>query len=172
MTEKRPFYYALRATKNGAIRLVLRSFNEVGSLGEVWIRWEPAPHLVNRYYIESVCNNCNGFNILLAEEEVPENKVYVRFKDWVNGYRHTDETLRAHLVHELHKKYGVQFCSQWTFFRVLNSSYLAWLSEQSSTISDHMNLMHFVIFDSDTAIDIAATYEPTIERVTLAKDRE
>ena len=133
---------------------------------EEWVRWEPVPDLASRYYIDSVHNDSNGFTIVLSEDRIVTNKVYVRFKDWVNSYRQTDETFRAYLIHKLHEKYGVAFYSQWSFFKVHNSSYISWLSAESSTISDNFELIHFVVFDPNNVIDIIAGYEPTIEFVS------
>jgi hypothetical protein len=132
-------------------------------MNEEWARWEPVPNLVNRYYIDSVHNDSNGFTIVLSEDRIVTNKVYIRFKDWVNAYRQTDETFRANLIHELHEKYGAKFYSQWSFFKVRNSSYISWLSAESSTISDNFELTHFVVFDPNNVIDVVAGYEPTIE---------
>lgn len=132
---------------------------------EEWTRWEPVTNLASRYYIDSICNDSDGFTIVLSEDRVVTNKVCIRFKDWVNSYRQTDETFRANLIHKLHEKYGVKFYSQWSFFKVRNSSYISWLSVESSTISDNFELIHFVIFDPNNVIDVIAGYEPTIEFV-------
>lgn len=132
---------------------------------EEWKRWKPLSTITDRYYIDSVCNDTNGLTIVLSEDRTPSQRLSLCFTGWVHAYRQTDETFRARLIHELDKKYGTPFYSEWSLFTVTHSSYLLWLSEESSTISDAFEVTHFVILDPNGVIDIASSYEPIVTEI-------
>src|SRR3989304_7328130 len=108
---------------------------------EEWTRWEPIEGLGKSYEIDSVSNdNKNGFVVLLSEYNDEKKRLRVAFENSVCSYRSTDETLRCKKIEQLNDKYGTYFYSKWAFFKVTNSEYLQWLSEQSCTISDDYSL--------------------------------
>jgi hypothetical protein len=49
-------------------------------------------------------------------------------------------------------------------FKVANSEYLEWISNQSYGIAETEKLTHFSIIAVDSIIDIIAAYEPKIEK--------
>jgi hypothetical protein len=67
------------------------------------------------------------------------------------------------MLNYIDEKYGTEFYSQWTLFKVTNSEYLEWISNQSFDIAESENLTHFAIVVVDSIIDIIAAYEPKIE---------
>jgi len=69
------------------------------------------------------------------------------------------------MIFDLKNTYGGDFYGNWTFFKVENSSYLKWLSEQSCTVTDHLNLQHICCITEDSILDIATSYEPEISLI-------
>lgn len=133
---------------------------------EQWIKWEPLLGLTETYCIDSICDSSDGFTIILSEEKDENKKIVMKFGYSVGSHRQTNEDLSSFVINELCKTYGENFYVNSSFFRVENSNYLKWLSEQSGAISDELQYKHFVIMTSDVILDIAARFEPTIEWVT------
>lgn len=129
---------------------------------EQWIKWVPLPDLAKKYYIDALSDTEEGFTILLSESDNKQKRIKIIFKNSVSAYRITDETFRHRLICNLSDQYGSEFYGEWTFFKVLNSHYLQWLSEQSAGIADSLRFTHFSIIAADSILDIATTYEPKI----------
>lgn len=134
---------------------------------EHWTRWEPISNLSKKYYIESISDSMEGFKVLLFEAENPEKKVLVSFSDSVEAFRSTNESYTFLTIDSLAEKYGSKFFSEWTFFKIENSKYLQWISEQSYGISESYNLIHFCLVATDSIVDIIDTGEP---KVTLLEE--
>jgi hypothetical protein len=129
---------------------------------ENWIRWEPIRGLSAKYYIESISDSIEGFQILLVDAKDENKKTQIIFEDSVDSYKRTDETFKHKLVCDLHEKFGRNFYGDWTFFKVTNSSYIQLLSEESYGISDSRPLIHFSLLGADSVVDIICDYEPKI----------
>ena len=97
---------------------------------EQWIRWEPISGLADKYEIESISDTFDRFTVILSDLKDEEKKVKVTFEGSVDAYRAVNESFRLKTFSELHEKYGVDFYGWWTFFKVADSEYLKWLSEQ------------------------------------------
>jgi len=131
---------------------------------EKWTRWEPIDGLEGQYAIKSVIEDTEAFTLNLFKWDDSKKKVLITFDGIVCSYRSTDETYRDKLICDLEEKYGATFLSGWTFFKVNNSNYVKWLSEQSYGISDHFSCtQHFSILGVDCVFDIIASYEPKVE---------
>jgi hypothetical protein len=129
-----------------------------------WKRWEPIRNLQRKYYIVSVINIEEELSVILAAEN-NKNKVQVLFKR-AASYLLVDEGLRIRLIGLLDIQYGTTFYGDWTFFKVTNSLYLKWLSEESYGISDSPKLIHFSLIASDSIIDIISHEEPLVTIIT------
>lgn len=127
---------------------------------ENWERWEPISGLSSKYYVESLSDSIEGFRILLSDAYDEYKKVEVLFEDSVHAYRSTDESFRQSVINKIDERYGTEFYSEWTFFKVTNSEYIQWLSEQSYGIAE--SLTHFSILAGDSIVDVIAAYEPKI----------
>ena len=132
------------------------------NFGEDWMKWEPISGLAQRYYLDEIVSNSNGFRIILIDSENEKSKVEVFFKDSVWAYRCTDENFSELLQYNLYVKYNDAFYTGWTFFKVKKSYYLDWLSAQSRKTRSVTGLTHFAIFCEEDFIDIAASYEPEV----------
>jgi len=129
---------------------------------EKWIKWIPAEGLSNKYDIDLICDKTDGFEILFTDFKNEQKKVRVEFKDSVDAYRNTDESFRVKDINSLSEQYGDDFYGSWTFFKVENSSYAQWLSEQSYGFLKASDLIHFVFIGANCILDVISTYEPKI----------
>ncbi|MGC2310232.1 MAG: hypothetical protein WA432_01265 [Candidatus Babeliaceae bacterium] len=133
---------------------------------EKWIQWQPIPNLMKKYYIDSISDTFDGFIILLSDENNKSN-VRVMFENSIDAYRSTDESFRLKTIHDLGQYYGSSFYTQWTFFKVINSEYLHWLSEQSYKITDTLSFIHFSFIAADSILDVVTNYEPRVELIKI-----
>lgn len=131
---------------------------------EKWTRWEPINGLEGQYAIKTLIDDTEAFTLHLFKWDNPNKKVLIKFDGIICSYRSTDETYRYKLIEYLEEKYGSNFYKDWTFFKVNNSNYVKWLSEESCSISDHFSCTeHFSILGIDCVFDIIASYEPKVE---------
>lgn len=133
---------------------------------EEWTKWEPITGLSAKYYIDSISYNNEGFKVLLSEAHNPKKQVVIFFENGVEVYRSADETYRYRLFLDLSEKYG-DLHGKWTFFKVTNSLFLKWISEQSCTISDDRELIHYSLITGNDVLDIADPLEPKVEIIHL-----
>ena len=134
---------------------------------EQWMRWQPADNLRNGYYIDSTCNDKNGLKIVLIETENAKKAVTVLFDSGIYCYRDTYETYTHSRMLEACERQGRELFYGTNFFKVTNSDYIKWVSEQSGGISNCQPLEHFVIFTQDSMVEILAYYEPRVEFIDL-----
>ena len=131
-----------------------------------WTHWKPVKKLSSKYYIDSIADNLSGFEIFLSERENKNTKIHIIFQDSVDSYRYIDESYVQKTIMYLNKIYGKDFYAHWSFFKVENSDYLKQLSEESDSLSDHIDFIHFVLLLGNSMIDIVATYEPIVRKIT------
>jgi hypothetical protein len=132
-------------------------------MNEQWVKWEPIKGLSANYYVDSISDNMKGFKIVLSEAKNENKKIHIIFKDAVYAYRSTEEGFRLDMLYYLKAQYGAKFYSEWSFFKITDSAYLKWLSEQSYGITDRLNFTHFCIFTMNFVLDIIAAYEPIVK---------
>ena len=132
-------------------------------MSEKWAKWEPVSGLAEKYDIDSIIDDIESFRMLLATGDESKKKVRVIFEESVDAYRRSDEALRVDLIGDLRQQYGGNFYGKWTFFKVENSTYLRWISEQSCTIADSLPYMHFAFIAGNFVVDVIAFYEPKVE---------
>jgi hypothetical protein len=133
------------------------------TMEDIWERWEPVSEVSQKYYVDTIIDNIEGLKIVLSDSINEESKIVIFFNNSVHAYRSTDESYRQKMLNDIDKKYGTKFYSEWTLFKVTNSEYLKWISNQSFGIAKSENLTHFIIVAIDSIIDIIAAYEPKIE---------
>ena len=127
---------------------------------EKWTRWEPIDNLQSKYYLVFIIDDEDGLKLIF---ESNYRKLKIFFENGVSSYIKTDEALRSALIKTFNKNYEPSFYGDWTFFKVENSQYLKWLSDQSNTLSDYYKLNHFACVTDEFIIDIAASGEPLVE---------
>lgn len=129
---------------------------------EIWHRWEPIKSgLIDNYYIDHVDDGMDGFKVLLMQENTGQY-LELYFIESVWAYRSTEIGMRSDLFYWLSKEYGDDFYDKWAFFRVEQSSYIKWISNECSSTIAGINLIHFVIKGLDSVLDIIASEYPEI----------
>jgi|ERR1700733_3048098 len=129
---------------------------------EKWTRWEPIKNLSKHYYVKSISDTFSGgLKIKLIDDRDPEKKVLVSWPNSVDAYRKTYETFTLLTLSNIDKQYGENF-KGWTFFKIENSEYLKWISEQSCKITDSFNLKHFCIYSTEEMVDVLSCVEPEV----------
>ena len=101
--------------------------------------------------------------MVLNDHSDLKQKILIFFESSIHAYRSTDESFRLRTLDMLDKTYGSSFYTQWTFFKVQNSSYFLWLSEQSYKIAKEEHLTHFSFLASNSIVDVIAAYEPIVK---------
>lgn len=129
---------------------------------EQWTRWEPVSGLAAKYYADSIVETAqDGLRIILSDAQDERKKVLIVFPRPVQAYRNTNESFASRIINELDDRYGSDFYAKWTFFKVANSAYLTWLSEEIGEQAD-LRLKHFSFIVIDSVIDILDPHEPVI----------
>jgi len=131
-------------------------------MDEQWIKWEPIQGLSRHYYVDLVSDSFDGFLIELTDAENENNKVEIKFLDSVKAYRSTDEAYRSHLLSVLYETYGIEYFNEWALFKVRNSDYQKWLTEQSYGFLDLKTTTHFSIMGGESIVDVIANYDPIV----------
>lgn len=103
----------------------------------------------------------------MPDNENEKQGLRMAFGYSVDAYRSTYETFRHALIVSLDRKYGSDFYTECSFFKVNNSHYIQWLREQSEGISVLKRHIHFVFFTPDAIIEILATEEPAFSDIRL-----
>ena len=136
-----------------------------------WTKWKPLSVLDNKYYIKSIKDDEDGFEIILAYyENKPEkerDKIKVIFSGPIESYRYCDEHCRLALLRKLDEKYGNGFYVKWRYFTVEDSEYLKWLNKESDGITEHLGVKHYVFIDNDCILDVVAAYKPEFEFIKV-----
>jgi hypothetical protein len=114
--------------------------------------------LKSKYYIDSISDKIEGFEILLTDYDDKTKKILITFKNSIDAYRSTDESFRLKSMDTLNEIYGSKFYQEWTFFKIEKSTYIQWLSEQSYGIIEMAEPIHFCIADVNSFLDIVTTY--------------
>jgi hypothetical protein len=121
-------------------------------------------NLVPKYYIEPVTDTVQEKFKMVLRESILKNKALISFPHGVDAFRSTDESYTLLTQQILGDKYGQDFYTKWTFFKIENSEYLQWISKQTYHIYDNskFKFIHFCILGEDSMVDIITTYEPTV----------
>lgn len=139
-------------------------------MNEQWKKWEPISGLVNKYNVTFISEDMKKdgkFIIILEEYENEKKGVRITWDQGPWAFRITYESFCLKLIYDLNQKYGSNFYVNWTFFKVENSEYSKWLSEQSYQVTDSLKFQHFVIFTPEELIDIVNWSEPKLEFIDL-----
>lgn len=129
---------------------------------EQWEHWMPINNLSKKYYIDYILSDSKIFKIILTDINNVKNKVHVVFEDSIHAFKWVDEIYRFKKIEQLNKQFGTNFCEEWTFFKVTNSDYLKWISDQSYGISDDRDLIHFSFIGANSILDVI-DIDPKVE---------
>ena len=136
-------------------------------INEKWEVWEPVQAVGDDYAILDVRDTNNGFILDLLNRSDNKKSLRIRYSA-VWAYRSTYESFRQKTTHEVCQKYGSDFFAGKTFFKIKDSMYLKWLSEESYEITDDLSITHFVFFDSEEIVDVISGSEPEFTVLELS----
>jgi len=129
---------------------------------EQWTRWEPIAELAGKYFLEAINHDAQGLTILFSQYQADTKNLNFFFDSSVQALRLADESFRLNTLYELERVYGGDFYEKSTFFKIKNSLYIQWLSKESCTIIDDLNVHHICCITSNIMLDIVVNYEPKI----------
>ena len=139
--------------------------------------WKPIEGLEDSTFtIYSATFDLNGLKIILYKDSNPKKNIFINFSD-IEAYRITEECSSMHLLegpvipyegYISPKEEKKQFA--WSFFKVENSEYLKWASQQCNALSKDLKLIHYAIWDELWAIDVLSSAEPDVEFVDIKSE--
>jgi hypothetical protein len=135
-------------------------------MAEQWVRWEPIKGLSNKYFIEYLSADYERLDLILSDAYKIKNNVRIVYAFYPGLHQRVNKKFKEQRLELLHARYGKEFFDTWTFFKVNNSEYSKWLSEQSDTISDSYQLRHFAFVCANSIVDVFSSYEPEITELS------
>ena len=139
---------------------------EQSNLVERWSRWEPIEGLDPKYYLDGIIDSIDELRIRLISDRDQSLGVDLTF-DSAWCYRVSYESFRADLTYQLGVKYGIDFGTKWTFFKVEESDYLSWFSRESYEFSNSAEMTHYCLLSLEAVVDIAASTDPVVSLIKL-----
>lgn len=134
---------------------------EVNLVGEKWTKWIPLEGIPAKLYLDKLVFDQNGTLLILKGED--ENAtIQVHFDGSILSLRSTDEGRRLKTINLLDAQYGRDFYTKWSFFKVINSSYVEWFNQESYDMYTTYNICHYIFLTSDDIVEILSTYEPNV----------
>lgn len=138
---------------------------------EQWTQWKPIQGVEKTYLIKSVSDISEKLEIILFIDDAFEKssctsyqkEMRIIFKQSIIFYKSVDEHCTIEDATDLRMRYGNEFVSHSSFFKVTDSKYLHFLKEESCEDSENKPITHFVIFDINLRIDVITTEDPFVE---------
>ncbi|HJZ23831.1 MAG TPA: hypothetical protein VJ201_05200 [Candidatus Babeliales bacterium] len=133
---------------------------------ESYKKWDPLqtmPGLAGKYRIDVIHDSSEYFSVSLLDIQNQDHKIKFIWKDSLSISRKVDFSQNSRYLNNLKRTVAPELIDNWSFFKVENSKFLAWLSIQSDNWSDYMSFEHYHILGPDSLLDIVANYEPIIE---------
>ncbi|MDU5336887.1 hypothetical protein [Enterococcus sp.] len=110
------------------------------------------------YWVKKVLQDEKGTLIVLDSKQF---MVKILFAGFVYAMLTADESGLQKRDYEWVRKFGKYL--KWGFFKLSNSKFLDFISDQTMGIYDDLDLRHFVVWTEDDSVEIIAHYEPEIE---------
>lgn len=110
------------------------------------------------YWVKKVQQDEKGTLIVLDSNQF---MVKILFAGFVYAMLTADESGLQKRDYEWVRKFGKDL--KWGFFKLSNSKFLDFISDQTMGIYDDWDLRHFVVWTQDDSVEIIANYEPEIE---------
>ncbi len=129
---------------------------------EQWIRWEPVAGLSEKYSIVSITGKIEGFWIILSSAKPEGKSIRLEFLGTPESYQTTDIHYMSSRMNKLQQQYGATFFTEWTFFKVLNSEYAKWVSDESFGFIQLEGLLHVVLIGTNSIVDMITPSEPQV----------
>lgn len=122
---------------------------------EQWIQWDPTPkkEIYRHIYFE---RKGQLLSIYLQTHMLDFTGPTFVFKNGIEAYRMTNESYRLKTMHDLSSTIDDDFYTEWSFFKVENSQFIADIVPKEST----QNYTHFVFSTEDEFFEVIASYDP------------
>ncbi|TDX51133.1 hypothetical protein [Orenia marismortui] len=130
-------------------------------IGE-WIKWKPNTNIPKKVNLESLIDNKEGLMLTFTDKHNRDNLIYVFFKGSVLSYRNTDEGNLLQTFYCLSQMYDDEFYTQWSFFKIKNSSYIRWFNKESYKKYKGCNIEHYIFITPNDIIEVLSTYCPEV----------
>lgn len=134
---------------------------------EKWIKWVPNNEIGGRYSLDCIRDDSDGLIIEMSECTDENKKIKIVFEGYAWTYRNTNESFRLATVEKVANEYGQEFFSNWSFFKVENSSYFEWVMSECYGIYKDYNVRHFVFMGPEWFVDVVNIDEPKIEIINI-----
>lgn len=129
-------------------------------MNDIWIPWNPHEWIQPHYNFVQCNDFIKRFELLLTG---PDNNQQVRiaFDSPIYMYRATYQPhIAAVSLSKDHPYYN-----RWTFFKVINSTYIDWLTEQSYETLETHQYTHFSWVTPQAVIDVISREEPIVRPI-------
>ncbi len=117
-------------------------------------KWIPLDDLPETMYIRAIHNDCEGFRVIL-EEENPSRLIRIYFKD-VLVFRKIDE---GHYLRTLEN------IDSSTLFKSKKSEYLEWFISEQKQILNRDSVTHYAIYTPNDCLDIIASVPAIVQKI-------
>ena len=120
-------------------------------------------NVIESYDIESISFIDNELSITLSSSNNNKQKIKASFGGITFAYKYSKNyECLCHSHYDNLQSKDTCIHDNWSFFQVINSQHIQWLSTISITASDIHNLKHFIISSSSEKIEIFHPNEPKI----------
>lgn len=128
---------------------------------ENWLQWKPNTNIALpiKYKVESICDIIGVFYIVLAETQNEKNKIKIIYEQSVESYRRTNLLIMKKYLAKHICNYSSALSS---YYKVENSEYALWLSNESFGAIETSELIHLVFVGDNWIVDVVSCYEPKI----------
>jgi hypothetical protein len=136
--------------------------DESGKTLGVWIHWNPIKEMNDDFYIDSYNQNFKGLLIELSGKIEKNKKLRIFFRGSYVISMVTNETFRTRLGEHFRKNRNTSGLKG-PLFKVEDSEYMRYLSEESYSFTDAYEFKHYFIEDEEWNFDVASIASPQIE---------
>ena len=123
-----------------------------------YVAWCPLPDIPEELYVEALYDDVEGFRILLRAEDPTSPTLRVLFESMV-AYRNMNEIYRNR-TWQIWRKAGVKRLP--ALMMVEDSRWVQWLVEESGSILEAENVLHYAIYTPEDCIDVASQFPPIV----------
>lgn len=128
---------------------------------EQWEEWTPICNASGKYILDAITDIPENFSVTFSGVNREQKRIRVDFGR-VQAYQFTDVNLQSNLIRGLDELLQERLRGSFIFYRVTNSRYLQWLTDQSYGFIPE-NFMHFSFVAENFILDVVDSDEPKIQ---------
>lgn len=119
-----------------------------------WIPFKPADNVSQKYSIDFLKSSIDDikFKIILSDANNIDKKIIINIAEGVDFYGKIQNEAMLKVIKDIEEKYGKDFHQKWTFFKIENSSYIKWLSDESCGIWNFSYFTHYALIGIDSIL--------------------